>query len=80
MNDHAIEEQLYALLIKEIPVAREGLTRETTLEEIGLDSLATIEFMFQIEDQFDIRFEQTGTPPKTLGDVFDEVHAKLAQA
>jgi acyl carrier protein len=78
MND--IEEQLYVLLIKEIPVAREGLTRDTTLEEIGLDSLSTIEFMFQIEDHFEIRFDQTGTPPKTLGDVFDEVHAKLAQA
>lgn len=78
MND--IEEQLYALLIQEIPVPREGLTRDTTLEEIGLDSLATIEFMFQIEDQLGIRFDQTGTPPKTLGDVFDEVHAKLAKA
>ncbi|MHB8921710.1 MAG: acyl carrier protein [Halothiobacillus sp.] len=75
-----IEEQLYQLLMKELPVAREGLTRDSTLESIGLDSLATIEFMFQIEDHFGIRFEQTGTPPKTLGDVFDEVHAKLEHA
>lgn len=78
MND--IEEQLYQLLIKEVPVERESLTRETTLEAIGLDSLATIEFMFQIEDHFNIHFEQAGAPPKTLGDVFDEVNALLAKA
>ncbi len=75
-----IEAQLYQLLIKELPTAPADLTRDSTLESIGMDSLSTIEFMFQIEDHFGIRFDQTGTPPKTLGDVFDEVHTKLEHA
>ncbi len=75
-----IEAQLYELLRKELPSAPTDLTRESTLESIGMDSLSTIEFMFQIEDQFGIRFDQTGTPPRTIGDVFDEVHAKLEHA
>lgn len=73
----SVETQLYQLLREELPDAPEHLTRESTLESIGMDSLSTIEFMFQIEDHFGIRFDQSGTPPKTLGDVFDEVVAKL---
>lgn len=78
MND--IEEQLYQLLMKELSVERENLSRESTLESLGMDSLTTIEFMFQIEDHFGVRFDQTGSPPKTLGEVFDEVLPKLTHA
>lgn len=78
MND--LEEQLYQLLMKELPVERASLSRESTLESLGMDSLTTIEFMFQIEDHFGVRFDQTGSPPKTLGEVFDEVLPKLTHA
>ncbi|MEO6147845.1 MAG: phosphopantetheine-binding protein [Sulfuriferula sp.] len=78
MND--TENRLYDMLAQQLAIPREGLTRETTLEQIGLDSLATIEFMFQIEDSFDIRFDQTGAPPVTVGDVLDQVTAKLQRA
>ncbi len=75
MND--IENRLYDMLAKQLEIPREGLSCETTLEQIGLDSLATMEFMFEIEDNFNIRFDQTGEPPKTLGDVLNQVTAKL---
>ncbi|MES2366490.1 MAG: phosphopantetheine-binding protein [Pseudomonadota bacterium] len=75
MND--TENRLYDMLAQQLAIPREGITRDTTLEQIGLDSLATIEFMFQIEDSFDIRFDQTGAPPITVGDVLDQVTAKL---
>lgn len=75
MND--IENRLYAILAKQLEIPLEGLSCETTLEQIGLDSLATMEFMFEIEDNFNIRFDQTGEPPKTLGDVLNQVTAKL---
>jgi len=71
------ENRLYDMLAQQLAIPREGITRDTTLEQIGLDSLATIEFMFQIEDSFDIRFDQTGAPPITVGDVLDQVTAKL---
>lgn len=75
MND--TENRLYDMLAKQLEIPREGLSRETTLEQIGLDSLATMEYMFEIEDNFNIRFDQTGEPPKNLGDVLDQVTAKL---
>ncbi|MES2000638.1 MAG: acyl carrier protein [Pseudomonadota bacterium] len=78
MND--TENRLCDMLAQQLEIPREGLTRTTTLEQVGLDSLATIEFMFQIEDRFNIRFDQTGEPPATLGDVLDQVSAKLEHA
>ena len=75
MND--TENRLYAMLAKQLEIPREGLSREMTLEQIGLDSLATMEYMFEIEDKFNIRFDQTSEPPKNLGDVLDQVTAKL---
>ena len=79
-NANNLEERLFAMLPKELSVPREQLTRESVLEEIGFDSLAVIEFMFQVEDTFGIRFGETGTPPKTLGEVFDQIAAALEQA
>lgn len=75
MND--TESRLYDMLAQQLAIPRDGITRDTTLEQIGLDSLATIEFMFQIEDSFDIRFDQSGASPVTVGDVLDQVTAKL---
>ncbi len=75
-----LEERLFAMLPKELTVPREQLTRESRLDEIGFDSLAVIEFMFQVEDSFDIRFGEGGTPPATLGEVFDQISAALAAA
>lgn len=76
----ALEERLFAMLPKELSVPREQLTRDAKLEEIGFDSLAVIEFMFQVEDAFGIRFGESGTPPKTLGEVFDQIDEALTKA
>jgi acyl carrier protein len=75
-----IEDRLFEMLPKELTVAREQLTRESKLEDIGFDSLAVIEFMFQVEDEFNIRFGQSGVPPKTLGEVFDQIKDAIAKA
>ena len=66
-----IEERLFSMLSSQLKVPCEGLTRDATLESIGLDSLATIEFIFQVEDSFGIRLDEISTTPKTLGEVFD---------
>ena len=79
-NTHNLEERLFAMLPKELTVPREQLTRDSKLEEIGFDSLAVIEFMFQVEDTFNIRFGETGEPPKTLGEVFDQIQSELDKA
>ena len=43
---------LINLFAETFGIAEEKLLPDATLESLGLDSLAVIEFLFQIEDQF----------------------------
>jgi acyl carrier protein len=50
-------------------IAEDKLLPGATLESLGLDSLAVIEFLFQIEDQFGIQIPDQVNPPQTLDDM-----------
>lgn len=50
-------------------IAEEKLLPDATLESLGLDSLAVIEFLFQIEDQFGIQIPDQANPPRTLDEM-----------
>ena len=39
----------------------------TTLEELGLDSLALMEFVFAVEDRFDVRIPEERLDPRQAG-------------
>ena len=49
---------------------------ESTLEEIGLDSLGTVEILVAVEDEFGIQLD-TEENPKTVGEFVDTVEAAL---
>ncbi|MBI3728513.1 MAG: acyl carrier protein [Burkholderiales bacterium] len=77
LKNNELEERLFSMLPKELKLSHEELTRESKLEEIGFDSLAVIEFKFEVEDAFGIRFGQFVTPPITLGEVFDQIEEAI---
>jgi len=60
---------LINLFAETFGIAEEKLVPGATLESLGLDSLAVIEFLFQIEDQFNIRIPDQPNPPRTLEDM-----------
>lgn len=49
---------------------------ESTLEEIGLDSLGNVEILVAVEDEFGIQLD-TEENPKTVGEFADTVEAAL---
>lgn len=60
-----------------------GLVRpDATLESLGLDSLTLMEFVFAVEDRFDIRIPEGRLDPRqaglTLEGVVDVLEAELA--
>ena len=71
------EDCLYSTLETQTTIPREEFSHSMTLDPAGLDSLAAIELMFQIEDKFGIHFDQDGTLPNTIGDLIDQIAAKL---
>ena len=60
---------LINLFAETFGIAEEKLSPAATLESLGLDSLAVIEFLFQIEDKFGIQIPDQANPPRTLNEM-----------
>ena len=67
------------MLIEEFGLSNEQVQPEARLEELGIDSLATIEFMFLIEEKFKLELSSEPKVVKTVADVVREVDELLAQ-
>lgn len=62
-------ERLQAILIKDYRLAPEALVFDAPLEALGIDSLATAELLFYVEDEFAITLPPEAVELTTLGDV-----------
>ncbi len=60
-------------------IAEEKLLPGATLESLGLDSLAVIEFLFQIEDKFAIQIPDQASPPRTLDEMVQLIEPLMPQ-
>ncbi len=56
-----------SVLVDKFEVDAEKIYPETTLEQIGLDSLALMEFVFAVEDRFDVRIPEDKLDPRQAG-------------
>ncbi len=56
----------------------EQLRPEQSLEEIGIDSLAMVEFMFDLEDAFGVRLTDERTPINSIQDIANLIDQALA--
>jgi acyl carrier protein len=70
---------LLNLFAETFGIAEERLLPGATLESLGLDSLAVIEFLFQIEDQFHIQIPDQANPPRTLDEMLQLIEPLLLQ-
>ena len=61
--------ELIDLFAETFGIAEGKLMPAATLESLGLDSLAVIEFLFQIEDKFGIQIPDQANPPRTLDEM-----------
>jgi acyl carrier protein len=72
MTAHASEpaDVIGRFLVERCGVAPEKLTPETTLADLGLDSMMLLEIMMEVEDRFGIRLGELQLPPNpSLGDL-----------
>ena len=66
-------ERLKKLFINKFDFNIEELKPETTLDNLGLDSLDKIEFMFDIESEFGIKIPDEEFKVETIQDIVDAV-------
>ncbi|MDE1928633.1 MAG: acyl carrier protein [Burkholderiales bacterium] len=82
MNPPTIE-VVADVLQEQFHVERGLIAPEATLQSLGLDSLTLMEFVFAIEDRFDLRIPEDRLDPRqatlTLGDLCKALEEGLAQ-
>lgn len=67
------------MLAAEFELKPEQVTPEAKLADLGVDSLATLEFLFKLEDHFKLDLNNDPTPVETVADIASEVDRLLAK-
>jgi acyl carrier protein len=71
-------DRLTTLLVKDYRLPPDRLTLEAPLEDLGIDSLDTVELLWNIEDLFKIKLPAEPVHLPTLGDVVRYVDELVA--
>jgi acyl carrier protein len=66
---NATFERVRQILAKEFEVASEQIQPTARLDQLAIDSLAVIDVMFQLEDEFKISFPKDPGQMPTVGDL-----------
>jgi len=72
MNDD-LADKIKSLIAEHFGIEPDKLTPETEIASFGIDSLSMIEFMFQMEEKFNIRMVDSRAPLVTVADVVAEI-------
>jgi acyl carrier protein len=72
-------ERLQRLFIARFEYKLEELSASTTLENLGLDSLDIIDFLFDIEDEFNIKVPDREFEVTTIQDMVDALDRFISE-
>ncbi len=72
-------ERLQRILANEFEVATDVITPTARLDSLGIDSLAVIEVIFRLEDEFKVSFPQDPGELPTIGDLVAAIDRLVAQ-
>ena len=71
------QQQLFEVIAKAEDLDPTSLTLETKLSDLGIDSLAKMELIFHVEDQYKIMLPSNELDVSTLGEVLDLVNRHI---
>ena len=72
--DDALTQQVYAALAKVRPGSAPGISRDSTLESLKLDSLDTITLLFELEDRLGVSIpDDEARSVRTVGDIIESI-------
>ena len=83
IEDHMsnVEEKVKDIIVEELGVEREKLTSEASfMEDLGADSLDTVELVMAFEKEFDIDIpDEDAEKLRTVGDAMNYLHQKIGK-
>jgi acyl carrier protein len=76
-----LEEKVKDIIVEELGVEREKLTGEASfMEDLGADSLDTVELVMAFEKEFDIDIpDEEAEKLRTVGDEMNYLHQKIGK-
>ena len=76
-----VEDKVKDIIVDELGVEREKLTSEASfMEDLGADSLDTVELVMAFEKEFDIDIpDEEAEKLRTVGDALTYLHGKLGK-
>ena len=76
-----VEEKVRDIIVEELGVEREKLTAEASfMEDLGADSLDTVELVMAFEKEFDIDIpDEDAEKLRTVGDAMNYLHEKIGK-
>lgn len=78
-NDMSTLATVQEMLVAEFELRAEQVAAESKLADLGIDSLATLEFLFKLEEKFELDLNSDPTPVETVADIASEVDRMLAK-
>jgi acyl carrier protein len=81
MDMKQLEEKVKDIIVEELGVEREKLTSEASfMEDLGADSLDTVELVMAFEKEFDIDIpDEEAEKLRTVGDAMKYLHEKMGK-
>ena len=74
-----LADKIKSLIAEHFGIDLGKLTPDTQIASLGIDSLAMIEFMFQMEEKFNIRMADSRAPLVTVADVIAEIERAVRE-
>ena len=76
-----VEDKVKDIIVEELGVEREKLTGEASfMEDLGADSLDTVELVMAFEKEFDIDIpDEDAEKLRTVGDAMNYLHQKIGK-
>ncbi len=70
-------EKLTTIIADQLGIDEANITEDTTMEDLGADSLALVELVMSVEEEFEIQIEDEDMEKfKSVGDVLDYIESK----
>jgi acyl carrier protein len=69
-----------AVLVEQFKVDSSAVGPQVALDQLGLDSLALMEFVFAVEDRFDVRIPESRLDPRQAGVTLEQLALLLDEA
>lgn len=78
--DYSVEQRVISVILRSQSSLTGGITVDSTLDELGIDSVDGINLFYNIEEEFNIDLPYSGMNVTSVREIISEINALLKNA